>query len=149
MWQKPTQVLVQSFLSWQMTFQVFENFWNQSISISEMCLEWPLSYGFPADSLWCVLGHVGVPLACNHVKLEDVPDMNYFSVNGEGEVGWLCPVVMSRPTWWACLYQEECMAVSRLGRFYSSEILSKESSVSEPHSSIHHIRDYNRVLITL
>uniref|UniRef100_K9IN93 Long-chain-fatty-acid--CoA ligase n=1 Tax=Desmodus rotundus TaxID=9430 RepID=K9IN93_DESRO len=31
-------------------------------------------------------GHVGVPLACNHVKLEDVPDMNYFSVNGEGEV---------------------------------------------------------------
>lgn len=31
-------------------------------------------------------GHVGVPLVCNHVKLEDVPDMNYFSVNGEGEV---------------------------------------------------------------
>ncbi|XP_054437491.1 long-chain-fatty-acid--CoA ligase 5 isoform X2 [Pteronotus mesoamericanus] len=31
-------------------------------------------------------GHVGVPLACNHVKLEDVPEMNYFSVNGEGEV---------------------------------------------------------------
>nr|KAF6321968.1 acyl-CoA synthetase long chain family member 5 [Pipistrellus kuhlii] len=31
-------------------------------------------------------GHVGVPLACNHVKLEDVPDMNYFSVNGEGEI---------------------------------------------------------------
>ncbi|XP_036919830.1 long-chain-fatty-acid--CoA ligase 5 isoform X2 [Sturnira hondurensis] len=31
-------------------------------------------------------GHVGVPLACSHVKLEDVPDMNYFSVNGEGEV---------------------------------------------------------------
>ncbi|VFV27731.1 long-chain-fatty-acid--ligase 5 [Lynx pardinus] len=31
-------------------------------------------------------GHVGVPLACNHVKLEDVPDMNYFSVNSEGEI---------------------------------------------------------------
>ncbi|KAM8783157.1 long-chain-fatty-acid--CoA ligase 5 isoform 1-T1 [Rhynchonycteris naso] len=30
--------------------------------------------------------HVGVPLACNHVKLEDVPDMNYYSVNSEGEI---------------------------------------------------------------
>ncbi|XP_007939744.1 long-chain-fatty-acid--CoA ligase 5 [Orycteropus afer afer] len=31
-------------------------------------------------------GHVGAPLACNHVKLEDVADMNYFSVNSEGEI---------------------------------------------------------------
>ncbi|MBZ3870350.1 Long-chain-fatty-acid--CoA ligase 5 [Sciurus carolinensis] len=31
-------------------------------------------------------GHVGVPVACNYVKLEDVPDMSYFSVNNEGEV---------------------------------------------------------------
>lgn len=31
-------------------------------------------------------GHVGVPMACNHVKLEDVPDMNYFAVNNEGEI---------------------------------------------------------------
>ncbi|XP_057590394.1 long-chain-fatty-acid--CoA ligase 5 isoform X3 [Hippopotamus amphibius kiboko] len=31
-------------------------------------------------------GHVGVPLACNHVKLEDVADMNYFAVNNEGEI---------------------------------------------------------------
>ncbi|KAM4838061.1 long-chain-fatty-acid--CoA ligase 5 [Urocitellus parryii] len=31
-------------------------------------------------------GHVGVPVACNYVKLEDVPDMNYFSANNEGEI---------------------------------------------------------------
>ncbi|XP_053439673.1 long-chain-fatty-acid--CoA ligase 5 [Nycticebus coucang] len=31
-------------------------------------------------------GHVGAPMACNYVKLEDVADMNYFSVNNEGEI---------------------------------------------------------------
>ena len=31
-------------------------------------------------------GHVGPPLPCNLVKLVDVPDMNYFAANGEGEV---------------------------------------------------------------
>lgn len=31
-------------------------------------------------------GHVGVPLPCNYVKLEDVADMDYFSANNEGEV---------------------------------------------------------------
>ncbi|XP_005387819.1 PREDICTED: long-chain-fatty-acid--CoA ligase 5 [Chinchilla lanigera] len=31
-------------------------------------------------------GHVGAPLSCNYVKLKDVPDMNYFSVNNEGEI---------------------------------------------------------------
>ncbi|XP_030058592.1 long-chain-fatty-acid--CoA ligase 5 [Microcaecilia unicolor] len=31
-------------------------------------------------------GHVGAPLPCNVVKLVDVAEMNYFSVNGEGEV---------------------------------------------------------------
>lgn len=61
-------------------------------------------HGSPADSVWCVLGHVGAPLACNHVKLEDVADMNYFSVNNEGEVGRLCPVAMTRQSWWdACI----------------------------------------------
>ncbi|XP_005996309.1 long-chain-fatty-acid--CoA ligase 5 [Latimeria chalumnae] len=31
-------------------------------------------------------GHVGAPLPCNLVKLVDVEEMNYFAVNGEGEV---------------------------------------------------------------
>ena len=33
-------------------------------------------------------------MACNHVKLEDVPDMNYFAVNNEGEASRLCPAVL-------------------------------------------------------
>ena len=31
-------------------------------------------------------GHVGVPIPCTLVKLVDVPEMNYFAENGEGEV---------------------------------------------------------------
>lgn len=61
-----------------------------------MCPELSLVHGFPAEIMWCVLGHVGVPLPCNHVKLQDVPDMNYFSVNNEGEVGRLCSAVTPR-----------------------------------------------------
>ena len=33
------------------------------------------------------VGHVGVPLPCNDIKLVDVSDMNYFAANNEGEVG--------------------------------------------------------------
>ncbi|XP_007441942.1 long-chain-fatty-acid--CoA ligase 5 [Python bivittatus] len=31
-------------------------------------------------------GHVGPPLPCNIIKLEDVPEMNYFASNNEGEI---------------------------------------------------------------
>ncbi|XP_064201164.1 long-chain-fatty-acid--CoA ligase 1-like isoform X1 [Anguilla rostrata] len=31
-------------------------------------------------------GHVGAPLPCNSVKLVDVAEMNYYAINGEGEV---------------------------------------------------------------
>lgn len=88
-----------------------------------------------------------MPLACNHVKLEDVPDMNYFSVNGEGEVSGLLPVVMARHWWWGCLYQGEHTIVSRHG-LDSFEILSKALDVSEPHFPVPHTGDYNLVLFT-
>lgn len=31
-------------------------------------------------------GHVGPPLPCNYMKVVDVPEMNYFAADGEGEV---------------------------------------------------------------
>ncbi|XP_053315280.1 long-chain-fatty-acid--CoA ligase 1 isoform X2 [Spea bombifrons] len=31
-------------------------------------------------------GHVGAPMPCNHLKLVDVAEMNYFAAKGEGEV---------------------------------------------------------------
>ncbi|KAJ6669055.1 hypothetical protein lerEdw1_007864 [Lerista edwardsae] len=41
------------------------------------------TFSMPAD--WTT-GHVGPPLPCNVVKLEDVAEMNYFAANNEGEV---------------------------------------------------------------
>ena len=32
------------------------------------------------------VGHVGAPLACNFIKLVDVPEMDYYAKNNEGEV---------------------------------------------------------------
>ncbi|XP_033005580.1 long-chain-fatty-acid--CoA ligase 5 [Lacerta agilis] len=41
------------------------------------------TFSLPGD--WTT-GHVGPPLACNVVKLDDVAEMNYFAANGEGEI---------------------------------------------------------------
>ncbi|NXX92670.1 ACSL5 ligase, partial [Centropus bengalensis] len=41
------------------------------------------TFSMPGD--WTT-GHVGAPLACNIIKLDDVEEMNYFSSNNEGEV---------------------------------------------------------------
>ncbi|XP_062988731.1 long-chain-fatty-acid--CoA ligase 5 isoform X2 [Elgaria multicarinata webbii] len=41
------------------------------------------TFSLPGD--WKT-GHVGPPLACNIVKLDDVAEMNYFASNNEGEV---------------------------------------------------------------
>ncbi len=42
-----------------------------------------MTFTFPFDT---DVGHVGTVLPCAHIKLRDVPDMNYFAGNGEGEV---------------------------------------------------------------
>nr|XP_028586114.1 long-chain-fatty-acid--CoA ligase 5 [Podarcis muralis]XP_028586115.1 long-chain-fatty-acid--CoA ligase 5 [Podarcis muralis]XP_028586116.1 long-chain-fatty-acid--CoA ligase 5 [Podarcis muralis] len=41
------------------------------------------TFSLPGD--WTT-GHVGPPLACNIVKLDDVAEMNYLAANGEGEI---------------------------------------------------------------
>ncbi|XP_078659799.1 long-chain-fatty-acid--CoA ligase 1-like isoform X1 [Branchiostoma floridae x Branchiostoma belcheri] len=38
---------------------------------------------FPMDFS---IGHVGIPLACLKIKLDDVPDMNYYAKDGKGEI---------------------------------------------------------------
>ncbi|XP_060097656.1 long-chain-fatty-acid--CoA ligase 5 isoform X2 [Heteronotia binoei] len=49
------------------------------------------TFSLPGD--WTT-GHVGPPLACNLIKLEDVTEMNYFAANNEGEVCIKGPNVM-------------------------------------------------------
>lgn len=79
---------------------------------------------FPTDLVWCILGHVGAPVTCNYVKLEDVADMNYFSANNEGEVSQSC-----LGSWIVTVGYSDEHIVSILG-FPSFEIFSKGSPIS-------------------
>ena len=50
----------------------------------------------PNNILFCYLGDVGPPLRCNYIKLTDVADMNYNTVDNKGEVGTIFAVCLYR-----------------------------------------------------
>ncbi|NXO64845.1 ACSL5 ligase, partial [Phainopepla nitens] len=56
--------------------QIFEGYGQTECSAGS-------TFSMPGD--WTT-GHVGAPLACNIIKLDDVEEMSYFSSNNEGEV---------------------------------------------------------------
>ncbi|XP_077114152.1 long-chain-fatty-acid--CoA ligase 5 [Ranitomeya variabilis] len=72
----PISENVLSFLRAALGSQIFEAYGQTECGAG-------CSFSTPGD--WTA-GHVGAPLPCNLLKLEDVTDMNYFSSNGEGEV---------------------------------------------------------------
>ncbi|KAK2530629.1 Acsl5 [Columba guinea] len=75
----PISPSVLTFLRAALGCQVFEAYGQTECSAG-------CTFSMPGD--WTT-GHVGAPLACNIVKLDDVEEMNYFSSNNEGENGTL------------------------------------------------------------
>ena len=73
----PKEVL--RFMRISLGCQVFEGY-GQTEAHAASCLT------IPGETS---AGHVGPPLPCVMIKLVDVPEMNYFSANNEGEVGVL------------------------------------------------------------
>ncbi|NXA36308.1 ACSL5 ligase, partial [Eudromia elegans] len=72
----PISPTVLTFLRAALGCQIFEAYGQTECSAG-------CTFSMPGD--WTT-GHVGAPLACNIIKLEDVEEMNYFSSNNEGEV---------------------------------------------------------------
>ncbi|NWT32841.1 ACSL5 ligase, partial [Cardinalis cardinalis] len=72
----PISPSVLSFLRAALGCQIFEGYGQTECSAGS-------TFSMPGD--WTT-GHVGAPLACNIIKLDDVEEMSYFSSNNEGEV---------------------------------------------------------------
>ncbi|NXW03171.1 ACSL5 ligase, partial [Fregetta grallaria] len=72
----PISPSVLTFLRAALGCQIFEAYGQTECSAG-------CTFSMPGD--WTT-GHVGAPLVCNIVKLDDVEEMNYFSSNNEGEV---------------------------------------------------------------
>ncbi|XP_009940512.2 long-chain-fatty-acid--CoA ligase 5 isoform X1 [Opisthocomus hoazin] len=72
----PISPSVLTFLRAALGCQIFEAYGQTECSAG-------CTFSMPGD--WTT-GHVGPPLACNIIKLDDVEEMNYFSSNNEGEV---------------------------------------------------------------
>ncbi|XP_054238572.1 long-chain-fatty-acid--CoA ligase 5 [Indicator indicator] len=72
----PISPSVLTFLRATLGCQIFEGYGQTECSAG-------CTFSMPGDF---TAGHVGSPLVCNIVKLEDVEEMNYFSSNNEGEV---------------------------------------------------------------
>ncbi|NXB10214.1 ACSL5 ligase, partial [Cnemophilus loriae] len=72
----PISPAVLTFLRATLGCQIFEAYGQTECSAGS-------TLSMPGD--W-TSGHVGAPLACNIIKLDDVEEMSYFSSNNEGEV---------------------------------------------------------------
>ncbi|NXX51006.1 ACSL5 ligase, partial [Tricholaema leucomelas] len=72
----PISPSVLMFLRATLGCQIFEAYGQTECSAG-------CTFSMPGD--WTA-GHVGCPLACNIIKLDDVAEMSYFSSNNEGEV---------------------------------------------------------------
>ncbi|XP_005520795.1 PREDICTED: long-chain-fatty-acid--CoA ligase 5 [Pseudopodoces humilis] len=72
----PISPSVLTFLRAALGCQIFEGYGQTECSAGS-------TFSMPGD--WTT-GHVGAPLACNIIKLDDVEEMSYFSSNNEGEI---------------------------------------------------------------